>query len=101
MQSTLWATTRGCAAVTGPLDNARNARRTLTDDDLLRLCARGDSSALEELVRRYQAPIYRLLYRLLGSAEDAEEAALDVFTRAWRPISTQFIRMESRTSAWL
>src|SRR2546421_11634577 len=57
---------------------------SLSDEQLLKYCAEGESAALRELVRRHQAPLYRFLYRLMGSEEDAEEAVSDVFVRAWR-----------------
>jgi RNA polymerase sigma-70 factor (ECF subfamily) len=56
----------------------------VTDDELMRRCAVHDSAALEELARRYQGPIFRFLYRLMGSEGDAEEGALDVFVRVWK-----------------
>jgi RNA polymerase sigma-70 factor, ECF subfamily len=70
--------------MSGPVEDLRGDLRGRTDEDLLRLCARGHDPALEELVRRYQAPLYRFLYRMLNSAEDAEEATMDVFVRAWQ-----------------
>src|SRR5690348_15162356 len=53
----------------GLVGRLRSDAHGLADEDLLRLCAAGESAALEELVRRHQAPIYRFLMRLLGSAE--------------------------------
>ena len=62
----------------------RAAPAAVADADLVRRCGRGDQAALEELARRFQAPLFRFLLRLMGSAEDAEEAALEVFVRVWR-----------------
>ena len=70
--------------VGAPLEDLRGDLRGRTDEELLRICARGHNPALEELVRRYQAPIYRFLMRMLNSPEDAEEATMDVFVRAWQ-----------------
>src|SRR5438105_4448312 len=67
-----------------PRDGSRQDKRTLSDEALLRLCAEGESGALEEIVRRYQGPLYRLLARLLNSPDDAEDAVLSVFVRAWQ-----------------
>ena len=78
---------------------ASEEKRNLTDEELLRLCAHGNSNALEEIVRRYQAPLFRFLLRLLNSPEDAEEAALSVFLRAWRSAS-QF-QYRCRVETWL
>lgn len=71
----------------------------LSDEDLLRLCAKGNNSALEELVRRYQPMIARLLTRMLGSPEDVEEALLSVFLKAWQ-YAPRF-EYRSRVSTWL
>ena len=71
----------------------------LSDEDLLRHCAGGDGAALQALVRRYQPRLYRFLYRLLGSPEDAEEAALDVFVRAWQHAPR--FQHRARVATWL
>lgn len=40
----------------------------------------GDASAFEELVRTYEAPVYRLALRMCGGrAEDAQEVAQEAF----------------------
>jgi len=70
-----------------------------TDEALLRRCADGDSEALRELTRRYQAPLYRFLLRMMGSHEDAEEAVLDVFVRAWRNAAR--FEYRARVGTWL
>lgn len=66
---------------------------------LVRRCGAGDASAMRELIDRYQRPIYRFLYGLTGSQEDAEDAAVDVFLRAWR--SSVRSRGASLVSTWL
>jgi len=47
---------------------------------------KGDSQAFTELVETYQKPVYNLCYRMLGNAEDAEDAAQETFLRAYRSI---------------
>ncbi len=39
----------------------------------------GDAGAFEALVRRHQGPVYRLLRRMLGSREEAEDVAQEAF----------------------
>ncbi len=44
----------------------------------------GDLTAFEALVRSYQDRVYRLLFRMLGSAADAEDAAQETFLNLHR-----------------
>jgi len=46
----------------------------------------GDEKSFEVLVKRYLRPIYSFIYRYVGSAQDAEDIAQDVFVRIWRHI---------------
>ncbi|HZO91169.1 MAG TPA: sigma-70 family RNA polymerase sigma factor [Chthonomonadaceae bacterium] len=73
--------------------------QSLPDEELLRLCARNENPALEELVRRYQSPLTRLLTRLLSNPADVEEALLSVFLRAWQ-YAPRF-QYRARVSTWL
>jgi RNA polymerase sigma-70 factor (ECF subfamily) len=59
--------------------------RTLISDDLvwLQRARQGDEAAWEQLVRRYQQPVFRLAYLILGDGAEAEEVAQDVFVRAY------------------
>jgi len=47
----------------------------------------GDTSAFEEIVLKYQDRIYNLCRRMLGNAHDAEDAAQDVFLKAYQNLS--------------
>jgi len=67
-----------------PCNSVPQDLQRLSDEDLLRLCARRENTAVQELVRRYQAPLTRFFARLLSSPEDVEEALLSVFLRAWQ-----------------
>lgn len=46
----------------------------------------GDAAAFEELVRQYQDVAFRVAYLIVGSAEEAEDAAQEGFLRAWRAL---------------
>lgn len=50
-----------------------------TDERLLERAAKGDTTAFQILYERYRDPIFRFAYRLLGSAEAAEDVAHDCF----------------------
>ena len=54
-----------------------------TESGLVERARRGDVRAYEELVRRYQDVAFRLAYTILGSAEEAEDAAQEGFVRAY------------------
>jgi RNA polymerase sigma-70 factor (ECF subfamily) len=47
----------------------------------------GDRSSFEEIVLRYQDKIYNLCRHMLGNAHDAEDAAQDVFLKAFQALS--------------
>jgi RNA polymerase sigma-70 factor, ECF subfamily len=55
--------------------------------------------AFEGLVRRYQAPVYRIALRLLGTSADADDVTQETFLRAWRSLLR--FRGESMFSTWL
>ncbi len=82
-----------------PVSAVRAALPTLSDEELLRLTADENQAAMQELVSRYQAPIYRFLLRLMGSPEDAEEAAMDVFLRMWKHAGR--FQYRAKVATWL
>ena len=43
----------------------------------------GDQQAFARIVQAYQRPVFNLAYRMLGSAEAAEDAAQETFMRAY------------------
>ena len=53
------------------------------DATLAQLAAAGDDQAFAHLVRRYKEPLYRLLRRYIGDAEEAYEAVHEAFIAAW------------------
>ena len=59
----------------------------------------GDSAAFEAIVRAHEATVYRLALRQLGSREDAEDAAQEVFLKAYTGL--QSFRGDSKLSVWL
>jgi RNA polymerase sigma factor (sigma-70 family) len=61
-------------------------RDTVTDAALARRAAAGDERAFSDLVRRHKEPLYRLLRRYTGDADDAYEAAHEAFIAAWSAI---------------
>jgi len=43
----------------------------------------GDREAFGKLIGAYQTPVFNLAYRMLGNADEAEQAAQEAFIRAW------------------
>jgi len=60
---------------------------------------KGDSSAFSYLVELYQRPVYNMCYRMLGNAEDAEDAAQETFLRAYK--SMKRYDLNRAFSSWL
>src|SRR3989449_11024166 len=71
----------------------------LNEEKLIRAGQRGDEQAVEALFRRYQRPLFQTALRVLGNAEDAEDALQDGLLSAYRNLR----RFEGRTqfSTWL
>jgi RNA polymerase sigma-70 factor (ECF subfamily) len=58
----------------------------MDEDDLIAYAMSGDGEAFSELVQRYQGMAYNVAYRILGNAEDAEDATQDAFLSAYRAL---------------
>ena len=53
---------------------------------LLRRCLAGDEAAYRELVRRYQRAVYSVAFRMVRSAEDAEDLTQETFVRVFKAL---------------
>src|SRR5215510_13546368 len=51
-------------------------------------CLKGDASAFEPIVTRYQRVLFTVALRLLGNAEDARDATQNAFVRAYERLDT-------------
>lgn len=54
------------------------------ESELIRRAAQGDAEAYETLVRRYEQPVFRLAYLIVGDPDDAQDIAQEAFIRAYR-----------------
>jgi RNA polymerase sigma-70 factor (ECF subfamily) len=70
-----------------------------TDEQLVERALAGDAEAFGEVVRRWERKIYALTYGILGSAEDARDAAQETFIAAYRNL--QGFRGDAKVSSWL
>ncbi len=73
--------------------------RAHSDAGLVDECRKGDSSAFDELVRRYKDRVYCVVYRFLGNREDALDVSQEVFVRAYRGIDS--FRGTAQVYTWL
>ncbi len=76
-----------------------NQRAADEDDELVRLCQKGDMEAFESLVEKHQKKILNIAHRMTGSYEEACEVVQDAFLSAYRAMKK--FRGESRFSTWL
>lgn len=71
----------------------------MEDRVLVERAQRGERAAFAQLVERYQTPVYNLAYRMLGDANDAEDAAQETFLRAYARLKT--FRTDQKFATWL
>lgn len=63
-----------------------------------RLCNR-DERAFNELVELYQDRVFRLVFRMLGRRDEAEDLTQEVFVQVFKAIST--FRGDSKLATWV
>jgi RNA polymerase sigma-70 factor, ECF subfamily len=70
-----------------------------SDDELLEAARQGDRRAMEDLLARYEKPIYRFGLRMCGHEEDARDVLQETLLAAFRNLP-QF-RGDAALSTWL
>lgn len=70
-----------------------------TDEQLVARAIEGDLDAFNQLVLRWERPIYALAYRVIGREEDARDICQDTFLRAFRAIKG--FKGQAKFSSWL
>jgi RNA polymerase sigma-70 factor (ECF subfamily) len=70
-----------------------------SDEELVEACQAGESSAFDVLVARWEDKIRGAAFRLLGSEEEARDAAQEAFLKAYRGLPG--FKREARFSSWL
>lgn len=78
---------------------ARPGRMTSTDEELVARSIRGDADSFNQLVLRWERPIYALAYRTLGREEEARDICQETFLRAFRALPA--FRGQAKFSSWL
>jgi RNA polymerase sigma-70 factor (ECF subfamily) len=77
----------------------RTERPADPDDDLLRRARSGDRAAFDRLVERHLSAVWRVAWRLVRNADDAEDVAQETFLAAWRGIGE--FRGDAAFATWL
>jgi RNA polymerase sigma-70 factor, ECF subfamily len=72
---------------------------TWTDEELVARSIRGDADSFNELILRWERPIYALAYRTIGREEDARDVCQETFLRAFRALPG--FRGQAKFSSWL
>jgi RNA polymerase sigma-70 factor (ECF subfamily) len=73
--------------------------RNLPDADVAALAKEGREPAFRELVRRYERPVFSLIFRMVRDREMAEDLAQDTFIKVLNNIDRY--RPEFKLSSWL
>ena len=91
------------SAVTGRLTDKEKGpsalRMTWTDEELVARTIGGDADSFNELIHRWERPIYALAYRQLRREEDARDVCQETFLRAYRALHG--FRGQAKFSSWL
>lgn len=77
----------------------RALRMTSTDEELVARSVGGDADSFNQLVLRWERPIYALAYRTIGREEEARDVCQETFLRAYRALPR--FRGQAKFSSWL
>jgi RNA polymerase sigma-70 factor, ECF subfamily len=72
---------------------------TASDQDVVLEARDGRQAAYRELVRRYERPIFSLIYRMVRNREQAEDLSQETFVKALNAIESY--RPEYKFSSWI
>ena len=73
--------------------------RKIKEHIWVKKAASGDADAFEQLVLKYQTPIYNLCFRMVGNAEDAADLTQESCLKAWNHLHS--FHYEAAFSTWL
>jgi len=72
---------------------------TWTDEELVARSMGGDVDSFNQLILRWERPIYALAYRVIGREEDARDVVQETFLRAFRALPG--FKGQAKFSSWL
>jgi RNA polymerase sigma-70 factor (ECF subfamily) len=70
-----------------------------TDEELVARSVAGDAESFNQLIHRWERPIYALAYRVIGRDEDARDVVQETFLRAFRALPG--FKGQAKFSSWL
>ncbi|HEY3886593.1 MAG TPA: sigma-70 family RNA polymerase sigma factor [Vicinamibacterales bacterium] len=70
-----------------------------TDEELVARSRGGDLDSFNQLVLRWERPIYALAYRVIGREEDARDVCQETFLRAFRALGG--FKGQAKFSSWI
>lgn len=71
----------------------------MSDEELLRAVQNGDNDSLGALVQRWEQPLFRFVYRMVPSQDDARDVCQETFLRILK--KSHRFRAGSRFSTWM
>jgi RNA polymerase sigma-70 factor, ECF subfamily len=85
----------------GSLSILAGAQAGVSQEDarILRGLRAGIDEAYEELIERFQQPVYSMVFRLLGNPNDASDVVQDVFLKVFRSVGA--FREQSSLRTWI
>jgi len=72
---------------------------TVTDEELVARSVAGDTDSFNQLILRWERPIYALAYRTIGREEEARDVVQEAFLRAFRALPG--FKGQAKFSSWL
>jgi RNA polymerase sigma-70 factor (ECF subfamily) len=72
---------------------------TWTDEELVARSRGGDVDSFNQLILRWERPIYALAYRVIGREEEARDVCQEAFLRAFRALPG--FKGQAKFSSWL
>src|SRR5215207_6062143 len=90
---------RGRFGPQGALSQRDAVRSMTTDEELVARSQRGDIESFNQLILRWERPIYALAYRVIGREEEARDVCQEAFLRAFRALPG--FKGQAKFSSWL
>ena len=81
------------------MPSSRLALENLPDADVVALAQQGREEAFREIIRRYERPVFSLVYRMVRDREMAEDLSQDAFIKVLNHLDKY--RPEFKLSSWL